>query len=474
MDNFDGYIADIYREMEAELISSMKRNLGLHQAEEELTGLKYPQWQAMKLKELRRFQRENERIMGKKLSGLPDEVSKHMIEELNQGSKHELKRYRKALKKGYKSAVVMKDSFFHVNDRKVQGMINALNNDLARANSAVLRMMNDQYRQTIFKAGMFVSNGVYTEEQAVKKAVEEFEKKGLNCIEYKDGRRVNIADYASMAVRTANQRAYMVGEGEFRKSIGETLVIISRHSTSCPLCKPFENKVLIDDVYSGGTQEDGDYMLLSEAMAQGLYHPRCRHGLGTYYPELEDINGYETEDNKLNDYSKNVDNSGENGIIEPRSLVTRKLPNGLRTMPSHKLTDLEIESLKRDIEAIGADEHVFKFNSGRRTGYDDVLDEIRVCGDVLPDTKSNHPRDLMSQRAALAHEYYGHRAYRGTDVPVGSWNDEFRASYMAAKNCPNLSDEDRRYLVLDALERAKESGITIKYNEFIRRTLYGY
>ena len=474
MDNFDGYIADIYREMEAELIGSMKRNLGLHEAEEALTGLKYPQWQAMKLKELRRFQRENERIMGEKLSGLPDEVSRHMIDELNQGSKHELKRYRKALKKGYKSAVVMKDSFFHINDRKVQGLINALNNDLTRANSAVLRMMNDQYRQTIFKAGMFVSNGVYTEEQAVKKAIEEFEKKGLNCIEYKDGRRVNIADYASMAVRTANQRAYMVGEGEFRKSIGETLVIISRHSTSCDLCKPFEGKVLIDDVYSGGTQEDGDYMLLSQAMEQGLYHPRCRHGLGTYYPELEDINGYETEDSRLNDYGRNVDNSGKNGIMEPRSLVTRKLPNGLRTMPSHKLTDLEIESLKRDIEAIGADEHVFKFNSGRRTGYDDVLDEIRVCGDVLPDAKSNHPRDLMSQRAALAHEYYGHRAYRGTDVPVGSWNDEFRASYMAAKNCPNLSDEDRRYLILDALERAKESGITIKYNEFIRRTLYGY
>lgn len=63
-----------------------------------------------------------------------------------------------------------------------------------------------------------------------------------------------------------------------------------------------KNKVLIDDVYSGGKQADGDYMLLSEAMRLGLFHPRCRHGLGTYYPELEDINGYETEDNKLNDY----------------------------------------------------------------------------------------------------------------------------------------------------------------------------
>ena len=71
----------------------------------------------------------------------------------------------------------------------------------------------------------------------------------------------------------------------------------------------------------------------------------------------------------------------------------------------------------------------------------------------------------MSERAAIAHEYYGHRAYRGTKVEKGAWNDEFRASYMAAKNCPNLSEEDRYYLVLDALERAKEAGVTIHYRE---------
>jgi len=149
---------------------------------------------------------------------------------------------------------------------------------------------------------MYVTNGVYTEKQAYDAAVKDFLSRGINCIEYKDGRRVNIADYTSMAIRTVNQRAYMAGEGEFRKYLGETLVIISHHATSCKLCKPFENKVLIDDVYSGGTPDDGDYMLLSQAMAEGLFHPRCRHGLGTYYPELEDIVHYETEDNRLNEY----------------------------------------------------------------------------------------------------------------------------------------------------------------------------
>lgn len=302
--DFDREIAQIYRDMELYLIKSMQRNLARHLAEEADAGLRYPQWQAEKLKELKRCQRENRQIISSRTRGLSDRVSEHMKAELRQGSKHELKRYKKALGKGYKSAKAMRKSFFKVNDRKISGMINALQNDLGAANTAVLRMMNDTYRQTIFRAGMYASNGVMTETQAYDMAVKDFLERGINCIEYRDGRRVNIADYASMAVRTANQRAYMVGEGEFRKSIGETLVIISHHTTACKLCKPFERKVLIDDVYSGGKPGDGDYMLLSEAMKLGLFHPRCRHGLGTYYPELEDINHYNNEENDVSDYGR--------------------------------------------------------------------------------------------------------------------------------------------------------------------------
>ncbi len=81
-------------------------------------------------------------------------------------------------------------------------------------------------------------------------------------------------------------------DGKLRKQLGEHLVIVSHHGGSCEKCKKFENKILIDDVYSGGSRKDGNYMLLSEAMAQGLFHEGCRHGLGTYYPELKDITGY--------------------------------------------------------------------------------------------------------------------------------------------------------------------------------------
>lgn len=302
MSDFDKEIAEIYKDMELKMIESMKRNLGLHLAEETEAGIDYPQWQAIKIRELRKYQRHNKMLLKSSTRGMAKNIKDHIRDEMKQGSLHEMKRFKEAKGAGYKSAVAMKDGFFKINTRKVDVLINSVNSDFSRADKAVLRMMNDTYRSTIFKYGMYVTNGVYTEKQAYDAAVKDFLSRGINCIEYKDGRRVNIADYTSMAIRTVNQRAYMAGEGEFRKELGETLVIISSHATSCKLCKPFENKVLIDDVYSGGTPDDGDYMLLSQAMAEGLFHPRCRHGLGTYYPELEDIVHYETEDNKLNEY----------------------------------------------------------------------------------------------------------------------------------------------------------------------------
>jgi len=138
------------------------------------------------------------------------------------------------------------------------------------------------------------------------------------------------------------------------------------------------------------------------------------------------------------------------------------------------LTDKDIAFIRQEICAIEADEEIFVFNQGLYTSYTDAIDRIDVMGDIFPDEKSTHPRDTMSVRAVLAHEYYGHRANQGTALLQGSWVDEFRASYMAAKNAPNLSDEDVRNLVLDALERAKEAGVTIKHNTFIRRVLYGF
>ena len=351
----DYEIKKLYEEMELHLIQSMKRNFGRHLTEENEVGFKFTQWQAEKLKELKRYQRENKKIIGRYTLGLDEEVSEHLQNELRQGSIEAIKQYNKALGKDLKPSKVMNKSFFKTNDKKVNALIKVVNDDLKTANSSALRMSNDQYRQIIHKSAFFVGNGVFTEKQAAAQAVEEISQKklttlavdeasknflagGLNCIEYSDGRRVNIASYAQMAVRTASLRTHLMGEGNFRASIGRTLVKVTTHGGACKLCTKWQGKVLVDDVYSGG-KPDGKHTLLSEAMAQGFLHPNCRHGITTYYPELEEDDEVigpvsEREENlqqTLNYYNRNIKSYN-------RLLVGSLDPSNKKTYETRKKT----------------------------------------------------------------------------------------------------------------------------------------
>jgi len=142
-----------------------------------------------------------------------------------------------------------------------------------------------------------------------------------------------------------------------------------------------------------------------------------------------------------------------------------------RRSPRNLLFPDDIVRLLADIAAIGADESAFRFNQGPRTSCDDCDRCIYVRGDVYADDSSPHPRARMSERAVLAHEYYGHLAFAPSVFQANDWRDEFRASYFAAVNTPNLTDEDRIFLILDAYERAREHGIQVTYNKKAREIL---
>ena len=50
--------------MELDLIRSMRRNLSRHQGEEQKIGFKFEQWQSAKLRDLERYRKENQEIIG--------------------------------------------------------------------------------------------------------------------------------------------------------------------------------------------------------------------------------------------------------------------------------------------------------------------------------------------------------------------------------------------------------------------------
>lgn len=284
-------IEKIYDDLEKYLIRNIKRNLtsdldSFHLNEEKQLGFKWEAWQSAKLRELKRYRRQNKSIIRKMLKNIDSKIAEVLRNESKQGKLYAFRNFKAALTHGFKSSVKVKDSFFKINHRKVDTLIKSVNNDFEEANRAVLRRSNDVYRQIIAEASMYNQTGVMTERQAIKKAIDEFSIRGIDCIIYSNGARHTISNYSKMAIRTASTRAHLQGEGLLRQKIGQHLILMSKHNTACKLCQPFEGKVLIDDVYSGGSKKDGKYPLLSEAMKQGLYHPNCKHGHGTYYPEL--------------------------------------------------------------------------------------------------------------------------------------------------------------------------------------------
>lgn len=436
--DFDRVIAEYYREMELDIIASMKRNLSRHVNEESDYEFDFPQWQAVKLKELKRYQRENERIVAGVSNRVSKDVTKHMLDELSQGSKSEMKRFKEIMGDKYDSSVIMKDSFFRINDSKVNSLISALKGDLYNANYAALRMANDTYRDVIFKASLFAANGVKTPKQAIDMATRDFLSRGINCIEYKNGRRVNIASYAQMAVRTASQRAYLIGEGKRRQEIGVPFVKITAHNTSCALCRPFERKILIDDVYSGGKPSDGNYMLMSTAMAQGLFHPNCRHGTSTHYPELDDFE-YEPESTD-NQYEEDTSDKEKQAHIEQMIQKYKRLVNGSLDPDNiafyqTKLDEWEEKKLKENA-------HEFVPQSVEILDKSDIIESIQqpLSGSDLFSEKAKQQlyRDERiisgnNYETALVYDKDGNRIFRkkGKADSVGFTSSEIRKM----KNC---------------------------------------
>ena len=70
-----------------------------------------------------------------------------------------------------------------------------------------------------------------------KKPIAGYDKENKKAyIEYANGAMVNIASYAQMAIRTANKRAYLQGEGEKRAEWGVHTVLVPNRGGGCPYC----------------------------------------------------------------------------------------------------------------------------------------------------------------------------------------------------------------------------------------------
>lgn len=339
----------VFEEIELDLIQNLRRNLKRHEKEEEKEGFRWEMWQKAKLRNIWKYRKQNQEIVGQHSKEIEDLINK-MLQQSFDTAESALSRIISRVKsffarrgmrfpkdishKSLDKPARPEEDFFGVNEKKIDALqetaekprkppqeeepgnkptepnqvqegaagdpgkpfrpagkekelsgkdntqkLNDLkeqvNTDMKEIQGAIWRRMDDVYRQTIYKAEMFMAAGTKTLDQAIDLATKEFLAGGIDCIEYKNGHRVNIDSYAEMALRTASQRATFLAEGKKRDEWGIHTIFVSAHANTCPKCEPWQGKVLVDDVFSSGTAGEAAELgvpLLSSAMSAGLLH----------------------------------------------------------------------------------------------------------------------------------------------------------------------------------------------------------
>lgn len=152
-----------------------------------------------------------------------------------------------------------------------------LNNNLNAAERRILRQFDDAYANVIGAVSSEMATGVMNTRQAVGDALRAFADQGITGFVDRGGHHWTLENYAEMAVLTAIERATISGYVDTMQSYGFDLAVIDGHIGSCPICEAWEGVIIS---VSG---QDSRYPSLSDAENAGCFHPRCMHGISTYY-----------------------------------------------------------------------------------------------------------------------------------------------------------------------------------------------
>ena len=281
-------VSKAYKRIENELIDSMIRNFKRHRVDEMKEGFTWEQWQVLQLRELEKYRLANPKKFAGDFSQIEKRAGDALMTTYTDAKSAEEAKILKQIAKGNirqtRGSGTVAGKFFGLNAGRVEHLIEATKADFGRGSWSMLRQANDQYRKIIFDAQMYSATGA-TYEQAVDMATKDFLKNGIQSIVYKNGSHHGMEEYSRMALKTGQKRAYLMGEGDVHDKYGIHTVRVNKRVDACPLCVKWLGKVLIDDVYAGGTLEEAQQAkvpLLSEAIDEGFLHPNCKDVYSMY------------------------------------------------------------------------------------------------------------------------------------------------------------------------------------------------
>lgn len=264
-----GQMQRLFFTAELKLLEAMKKRLA--------SGIDYPGWENLKYSQ-RQAMRRDARVI---------------VDELTVAAKQ---LYQEQLEAAYTRAAAAGTADLHkvltnplvnvspARSYRLQTVLEELSGRMRQQYLRILRTADDSYFRVIGQAVAESQASSVTLRQSVQRSLSEFARMGIRGFTDGAGRSWGISEYAEMATRTGMMNAALAGYADAALANGHDLVIITDHSDECPLCTPWENKVLsltglmTDHPDCGGTMD--------EARTAGLFHPNCLHSFSIYIPGL--------------------------------------------------------------------------------------------------------------------------------------------------------------------------------------------
>ncbi|MFJ4585315.1 phage minor capsid protein [Streptomyces echinatus] len=294
-------VRDLYADAELRLLGIVARQLA--------DGFEAPGWAVSKLADIQPLRRAAQQVVDALSTARDLEVWDVVAEAYNVGARAGLAEVG-ALGDDDVRRIAETTPATRAVDRLAQEAVDLVTD----THRGILRGVEDGYRQVIAEVSATPLLGIDTRRQATQRAMERFADRGLRTFVDKSGRAWQMTSYAEMATRTAVGRAAVEAHGDRLRAVGLDLVIVSNAPHECPLCAPFEGKVLSLDGPGGARTVEAEHATadgetvrvhvfgsVDEARQRGLQHPNCRHSLSAYLPgvtrppveQSDDPDGYE-------------------------------------------------------------------------------------------------------------------------------------------------------------------------------------
>ncbi|WP_171110591.1 MULTISPECIES: phage minor capsid protein [unclassified Streptomyces] len=278
-------VADLYEAAEGTLIERIRRALA--------QGLDSPAWVELKLAAVGHLQSAIEQVIAALQTDAAGAVHQAVAEAYERGAQAAVAEL---------GALAPTVAAIPPGTQAVDRLAAALVNDTRPVHLRILRTTVDAYRDVIARAAAAPALGAQTRRQAAQSALDAFANRGITGFVDRSGRAWDMRSYVEMATRSVLGRAAIEAHTERLGAAGVELVIVSQAPEECPLCRPWERKILARDGAPGAREvqvqhatEDGEMVTvkvagsLSEARGKGLLHPNCRHDVSAYLPGVSRI-----------------------------------------------------------------------------------------------------------------------------------------------------------------------------------------